>query len=372
MRDFTKQLSKDFLQKLNITDENKVIIHDAVAEVKKTLQEEISKAWNISPRFMTQGSARYRTQNNPCYKEYQQVDHDIGCYLPLSIHQEEEKPKKAATEFFELVDGILRKLVREKEWKTFSDEKDTCSRVIVNDLIHIDIPLYSVPDNEFGSIKESKSLESCSFKSFSPMCCDSTPEETWDDFDFTKVMLAHRKNGWKVSDPRKLNTYFEKTFAVKGEQVRRVCRYIKAFRDFKWEMKGPSSIYLMCIVDSIMKSENINGDDIALLDVLKEITNLQTRSIINPSDHDEIISTTDKDFDKLKIFAKSFFSDLERAIKDETISNEAACELIRKHLGNRFPIDEHVDFDKDRYRKMINSIEPSHIPYEPPVRTRAG
>lgn len=372
MRNFTKLLSKDFLKELNVSDADKLLIRNAVADVKKALQEGISKEWGISPRFMTQGSARYRTQNDPCHKGDQQVDHDIGCYLPLSSHKEEDSPKKAAREFFELVDTILCSLVKEKDWKEFSNDKDTCSRIIVNDLIHIDVPLYSVPDEEFDTIRESKTMETCAQKSFSALCSDSEPEETWDDFKFDKVLLAHRKDGWRPSDPRLLNDYFEKVFEkIKGEQLRRVCRYAKAFRDFKWKIKGPSSIYLMCVVDLILNIENEFGDDLALLDVLRGLKDLSTRHIKNPSEPEEMISISELDLENLKKYAESFYTDLERALKDTTLTDEEACELIRKHLGDRFPSDG-SDIEHDRYRKITDRIKPSAREHLPPTRTRAG
>jgi hypothetical protein len=58
-------------------------------------------------------------------------------------------------------------------------------------------------------------------------------------------MLAHRDEGWKPSDPRKLEEWFRAAVRQHGEQLRRVCRYLKNWRDNRWEGCRLSSIALM-------------------------------------------------------------------------------------------------------------------------------
>jgi hypothetical protein len=372
MRNFNNAFHKkegSFLSQLELTEIDKKKISEAVTEIKSSLQIGISKEYQISPRFMTQGSARYKTLNTPCMIPPQQMDHDIGCYLPLSSHMEDKKPKQASNHVFATADRILEALVKEKKWNSYSKEKDTCCRVELNDRIHIDIPLYSVPDDEFKTIRErmDKSIESAA--NFSDY-----REESWDDFKFENVVLARRSEGWKVSDPRKLNQYFEDIVDRKGEQIRRLFRYVKAFRDKQWKTKGPSSIFLMCVVDSLIQQENKDGDDLALLDILKGFSELTSRHITNPTDPTEQIpiSSSEKDFQLLKQKSQSFYADFKNALEDDSITGIEASKLIQQHLGDRFPVKD-VPFDDDRLRNIVFSKEPTQAPHiSIPPRTRAG
>ena len=57
-------------------------------------------------------------------------------------------------------------------------------------------------------------------------------EQSWEELDTDKVLLATRESGWISSDPRKLHVWFKRAVELKGEQLRRLCRYVKAWRDY--------------------------------------------------------------------------------------------------------------------------------------------
>ena len=157
MKNFDENFYKgrdSFLAKLEPSSNDYMIIHDAIGKIQIALQKGISQEYEKSPRFMTQGSARYKTLNKPCIIPPQQMDYDIGCYLPLSEHMNEDNPIIAENIFFKIADRILADLVKKENWQSYSKEKDTCCRVEINEKIHIDIPLYSVPDEEFNTIKD--------------------------------------------------------------------------------------------------------------------------------------------------------------------------------------------------------------------------
>lgn len=374
MKNFDKNFYKDpdsFLSKLKVSESDYEIIHKVIGKIKEALQKGLSKEYGKSPRFMTQGSAMYGTLNNPCIVPPQQMDYDIGCYLPLSEHMEEENPIDAENIFFKVADKILADLVEKEGWKSYSTEKDTCCRVIINEKIHIDIPLYSVPDKEFNTIKD-RLIKCCESYQFSGLAEDARKEPSWDDFEFTEVLLAHRQIGWKKSDPRDLNIHFEKVTQYKGEQIRRLFRYMKAFRDKQWKTKGLSSIFLMCVIDRVILAMNKNGDAIAFLQVLKEFSNLSSRHIDNPTDKEEKISISSEDYNKLKAFSLAFYTDLNKAIYDQYLSGIEACKLIQKHLGDRFPVKDNQD-DDEILRERVLSVD--SMPQEKesiPLRTHAG
>lgn len=369
MRDFNNAFKTTFINAITPDKSKKEIIFSAVTQIKQTLSEELNKLHSRKPRFMTQGSAGYKTQNAPCHPE-QQIDYDIGCYFPFS-EWEDEKPKRAAKEFFMEVDTILEKLAQTNNWE-LDKSKNTCCRVIIEDDIHIDIPLYSIPDDEFKTITESAE----SRKSFSTMDSMEPQEESWDNFNFDKVLLAQREGDWIESDPRKVNLYFKDAFEKKGEQFRRLCRYLKAWRDFKWKSGGPSSIFLMFLADDLYEKNVDDGDDSALYLLLTKIpgrlnTPILNNAVYNDEKKENLTERNIKYIENLKEFSSNFATDLGKAIYDESMNDISACKLIQRHLGNRFPccpIPERKKKISDEIRKEPISTTSSN----PLIRTRAG
>lgn len=369
LSDLFKSTTNGFLGKLNLTIDQKTIIYDALKIIKQCLSDVIFQEYEIHPRFMTQGSAGYKTQNQPCYSS-QEIDYDLGCYLPFSDIEETGKPHRAANVFFQTVDTALEKLTKEKHWKGICNDKDTCCRVLLTNNIHIDIPLYSVPDKEFKTIHEccdSLRKSICSAESYDI----EIDEESWENFDYDEVLLAHRKEGWKKSDPRKINMYFRMQFEMKGEQLRRICRYLKAWRDFKWEKGGPTSIYLMCLVEDLFESEDAFGDDIKLLDILNKIPERLKYPVKNKSEDEELKLKRTEDLSKIIDYAILFSQDLQKALTDTTISAEKACSLIQNHLGNRFPIVDSIP-DKPISDKIHSAPITSGNSDMPLARIRVG
>jgi hypothetical protein len=378
MRNLSPLFSKNedgFIGNLELTAAQKSLIQESKIKIREHLRSGIKgmikskHKSNVSPRFLSQGSSVYKTRNQPCVNPPQQIDHDLGCYLPLSIVEETKQPQIAANIFFEMVDSLLQEIVSTEGWQGV-EKKNTCSRVMVNQEIHIDIPLYSIPDDEYDSIKEKTAAKGQMMESFSMA---SLSVDEWEVIK-NQVLLAHREEGWISSDPRKLNEYFKKIFNVKGEQLRRICRYLKAWRDYKWpEGGGPSSIYLMILADSIVEESNPRRDDLAFLNVLKKIPLKIKSNVINPAEEEEeVIRIKSEDKECLLQFSKDFSKDLDDAVSVE-MSSESACELIRKHLGNRFPVDSTLPFNPSKIRdEVLSTPIISSENREPNSRSRAG
>lgn len=193
----------------------------------------------IEPRFFTQGSVSYKTINNPIYVPKQQMDMDDGCYLPLNFVRGAQ-PSDAASLFFNFVDEALRQLAKEKGWRFV--EKPTCCRLVIADDAHVDVPLYAIPDREFQSLE--KATHARADTVFREMAADTALR--WEDLPPDTVLLAHRENDWIASDPRKIRRWFLDAVEVHGEILRRVCRYLKGWRDYNHPtLDGVSSIILM-------------------------------------------------------------------------------------------------------------------------------
>jgi len=362
-----------FISKLDLTLSQKNYLKQCKIKIRDHLRDGISLIikeqyeTQIHPRFMSQGSSVYKTQNRPCSIPPQQIDHDLGCYLPLSYVEETDQPVIASKIFFEIVDELLELLVRKEKWVAIIKTKKTCSRVILNNEMHIDIPLYSIPDEEFHTVTEVAKSHNVILND---LRMDYISTDEWEEIK-DQVLLAHREEGWKASDPRKLNKHFSRMFMVKGEQFRRICRYLKAFRDFYWKESGPSSIYLMILADEIFISEMKSRDDLSLLNIINKIPEKLLMPRYNPTDRNEIIHIDEDDLKSFGNYIEKFGLDLNEAIYSNITSNKS-CELVRRHLGSRFPIHNNLPFDDNIRREVLKTPVTPKEDRKPEKRGRAG
>jgi hypothetical protein len=265
---------------------------DLLKAAKTKIREHLRKAFllagqtafgfPVQPRFFTQGSFAYKTLNEPAWPPSQQKDLDDGCYLPISFVRG-ERPSKAAALFFEFVDGALKQLAKIEGWQHV--EKPTCSRLIISSDAHVDIPLYAIPDKEF------QLLESRIQKDGKTVLSMAYPDN-WDALPANSVLLAHRVEDWIESDPRKINDWFIGAVKVYGEQLRRDCRYIKAWRDnHKLDGVNLTSIFLMACVWQAY--ENMSDDfekmreDQRLLKVIDKVADYVKNTVSNPAEASE-------------------------------------------------------------------------------------
>jgi hypothetical protein len=329
---------------LNLRENDRGDLAVAKNDVRMSLRDGIPRVYADEghpgkvpqPRFFTQGSWAYKTLNAPAQKP-QQADVDDGCYLPLSFLTLTDRPSVAAEVFFDVAQKALAKLVEQRGWKL--SRKPTCIRVEINDLAHIDIPLYAIPDKEFETLVKAENARSAALdgvRNFSAAAVDS-----WDKLPRTKVLLAHREEGWMHSDPRPVKEWFVDQVDTKGEQLRRVVRYLKAYRDWTWDVGGPSSILLMAAAAPLFVKQD-RRDDQALLDVVKLLPAALRKGVNNPINPKESLT------DRLR--ASSDEGDMveEAALQLEGLglrlqaaldagNAEQACSWMRGLFGPRFP-----------------------------------
>lgn len=191
-----------FLKNLQLDDNGHSELKAARAKVRRCLRAEFAKASKaefgvtVQPRFFTQGSYAYKTINEPAWTPPQQKDLDDGAYLPMTFVQG-AKPSVAAAAFFTVVDRALQELAKTEGWKFV--RKPTCARLIISNDAHIDVPLYAIPDAQFMLLE--KALQARTFDGALDARADSI--DRWDALPSDCVLLAHREEGWKASDPRK-------------------------------------------------------------------------------------------------------------------------------------------------------------------------
>lgn len=323
---------------LNLREDDRARIAEAKNDVRMALRDGIPRVYAAEghpgevpqPRFFTQGSWAYKTLNAPAQKP-QQADVDDGCYLPLSFLASTESPSVAAEVFFGVAQKALAKLVAQRGW-TLSG-KPTCIRVEINDLAHIDIPLYAIPDKEFETLVKAATDRT---RSFSEAAADS-----WDELPTTKVLLAHREEGWIHSDPRPVKEWFVDQVATKGEQLRRVVRYLKAYRDWTWDVGGPSSILLMAAAAPLFVKQD-RRDDQALLSVVEQLPAALRIGVNNPINQKESLTdrlrASSEEEDMVERAALQF-EDLARQLQAALDASNAdqACAWMRGLFGPRFP-----------------------------------
>lgn len=329
-----------FLKALDLTTEEKRDIDAARKEIRQALRKDLPRALRdrdyqgetCDPKFNIQGSWAYKTLNRPCHTPPQQSDIDDGVYLPLSIVKEEEKPHLAIDDFFDAVRAVLEPLCDAKGWSL--ERKPNCMRVVVSAFAHIDLPLYAIPDVQYKLLKaEAESRGIPVMDSIN----SSAATQTWKKLPSDQILLACDR-GWIKSDPLAMKDWFELEVSDKGPQLRRIVRYIKAFRDQQWPEKGPSSILLMAAACPIFEFES-KRDDKALLNVVTGIPKAMRDRVKSPIDDTVYLTDalSEEELTALEVKFEKFATYLDAAIRAKSEAKASACLWMREMLGDRFP-----------------------------------
>ena len=331
-----------FLQNLNIYDEDDLLLRDARKKTRAKLREDIQRKVRkhdsnlvIRPVFFPQGSYPSKTLNAPAHCPPQQSDLDDGCYLPMSF-LEQNKPSISSKVFFNIVDESLSKLAAEESWKLV--KINSCTRLIINERLHIDIPLYAIPDAEYNTLR--KALTFAESNRGISLISAYENNDSWAVLDKNQVLLACRDDTWNASDPREVSNWLKRQIALKSEQLRRIIRYLKAWRDHQWiNGASPSSILLMVCADTALNSP-YEGDDMALLSVAKQLPTLLARDVYHPTEEDEVLSDKldEKGIRTVAITkANEFYAQLKQAILCNDVHQVSP--IMTQLFGPRFHTD---------------------------------
>ena len=283
----------DLLTRLELLPEEQKLLKSAKTKIRDQLRAAIGEATRsrlgrtITPRFFTQGSDKYKTLNRPAWMPPQRKDLDDGVYLPMTFMQN-ARPSQAADIFFAIVDAALEQLIKREGWKGF-ERKPTCARVILDDGSHVDVPLYAIPDDEFGRLEKAEALMAADSADWF-MRSRMDRRNSWDLLPSDKVLLAHREEGWKPSDPRQVHEWFLGGVKDYGEDLRRQSRYLKAWRDHH-QLDHISSIILMVCAWNVFRelgqSLVPSRDDLMLAKITERLPDLFAAEIENPTDRAE-------------------------------------------------------------------------------------
>lgn len=282
---------------------------DAIrGRIRKYFSEELKVK---APKFRGQGSYAMGTIVNPLDGEF---DIDDGVYLQ---HLDEGDDSKWPTP-----ETVHRWLVNATEGATNESpiDKRTCVRVRYARQYHVDLPSYASLNGDYR--------------------------------------LAEKGNkGWHSSDPKALTDWFKGHVKEKGEQLRRIVRYLKAWADYQSGRRGkmPSGLILTVLATQNFRADQ--RDDASLANTARAISNAVNPAfyLLNPVDLNEELTARLRSEQKKRFQEAISDLALDAAIAVKADDTEMASALWRKQLGDRFPLtlkDEKASQDLEDVNRL--------------------
>lgn len=393
-----------YLANLKVRDADADALREAREEIRATLRgafrdwrqyvsrDDLFEAWVAKsadppalpqPKFRLQGSFAYHTANDPQQTPPQQLDQDDGVFLPLSFLASNgtARPMIVSKAYFKIVEDALRPLCARKGWVLNPGKaKDTCVRIEIGARIHIDLPLYAIRDEAFGRLKETSLAKSLG----RVVAMDEVAfaEELFDDvyrgLAASEIMLAHRVEGWKASDPRKVEDWFNDALDFFGPQLRRLSRAYKGMRDAAEARSELSSICIMAATVTALENlgvQEASRDDLALLNTAREMVKVLAGPIEHPAfpgdpDHNLCRDWTSQVREAVCDLFRRAADELETAIHG-TVNRDVALAHARRAFGSRIPADTDL-IGLVGAAAVIRNTPPAPQPQPMMVRTKSG
>lgn len=293
-----------------------------------------------TPKFKMQGSFSYHTCNQPAHVPPQEIDLDDGLFMPVSYFQKggDRSPVIQSAAYFSIIERILAPLCDKKGWQLVTD-KPSCIRVKIDNTMHTDLALYSVPDTDFQRIVKDAQSRGVDFTAELMM-----EDTAYRMLSHDEMMLAHRNEGWMKSDPRKLEDWFVDAVKQYGEQIRTVSRYLKGWKDFQWPEGRLASIALMAAVVSAFEKASAaiasDRDDLALLRVAEDLPDFLANDIPNPVVEGARLDQGWSPEERSDFVAKArVLAERLRDALTQTSDRTAAFEALKNQFGGRIPDD---------------------------------
>lgn len=295
----THRLYKQFEENIRLNGTAEENLRASKSAIDKRIQKHFQDHERDTPIFFIQGSFKMRTTVDPINSDY---DLDNGTFLQGYDSKDEFPSVETAHSWIvQATEGYTNEKVIDKY---------TCVRVPYAKGYHIDLPIYIELNNE--------------------------------------IYLAHRKNGWVVSDPKNVVKWFQELVQTKGEQIRSIVKYFKAWKDYAdSKLKG---IHLTFLLNNNFDAWE-NADDKSLLNSVRNVVDsLECNFVcLNPVDNSEdlFLRFSQQEQDQIFNQLKNFLKILEEA--DETEDEYEASSKLRKAFGERFPLGE------NRVREKTNA-----------------
>lgn len=276
----------------------------------------------IKPKFMTQGSFAYSTINTPERPPIQQMDLDDGVYLPLSYTDNtSDNFQQSATIVKNVISNCVSDLCNDKNWKLETNHSK-CLRIIINPTSHIDLPIYSIPDDQSNTIQQ----DSAEFSKMEGL-------ERALSYNKAEDVLLATDNGWIKSDPRDIAEWVKDTKDRFNDFIY-YSRYFKAWKDHQWDDSKFSSIMIMAGIAQAMSEYSYSKNENVALNLSSIATSLKLYLNNGGINHpvkagrmDGDLSNKDEIINRLSNLA----SNLNSAVDSDNVS------LLINCFGNRFP-----------------------------------
>lgn len=205
-------LFNSFNTNISLSDNYKKKIRTGRDAIRVKIDNYFEKEGLKKPKYYTQGSYPMHTAILPLDGE--DFDLDNGIYLQDYGDEQSTWPSVF------VVHDLIKKAV-EGHTKEILD-KDTCVRVIYQDNYHIDLPIYIMGKDDSG-------------------------EEV--------AFLAHKSEGWIISDPKAFKSWFNSSVQeTEDKTLRRIVRYLKQWIHF-------NDIDLSGMAITILATENFTAEE---------------------------------------------------------------------------------------------------------------
>ncbi|SMN02565.1 hypothetical protein SPONN_1310 [uncultured Candidatus Thioglobus sp.] len=335
----------DFRKNLNLAEQDKLSLTDARKIIRSTIRvtfnempekyftdnvqivlTEFSKGSDkrIKPKFRTQGSFVYNTINKPENPPIQRMDLDDGVYLPLSYTDNtSDNFQQSAKIVKNIISNCVSDLCNDKGW-TLETNHSKCLRIIINPTSHIDLPIYSIPDDQSNTIQQ----DSAEFSRMEGL-------ERVLSYNKAEDVLLAIDNGWIKSDPRDIEDWVKDTKDRFNDFIY-YSRYFKAWKDHQWNESKFSSIMIMAGISQAMSEIGYSKNDNVALNLSSIATSLKlylnNAGINHPVKTERMdgdLSNKDEIINRLDDLAMNLF----------TATKTNNTQLLIDCFGDRFPND---------------------------------
>lgn len=311
-----EELFVKFNKNISLTDSYKKKIRTGRDSVRTKINNHFEKEVGIVPVHYTQGSYAMHTAIMPLANE--DFDLDNGVYLQGYDKNRDDWPNSSKVHqlVIEAVEGHTKETI----------DKETCVRVVYQDNYHLDLPIYIIGEDDEG-------------------------EEA--------AYLAHKQDGWVISDPKAFRNWFnEATKQVPSGSLRRSVKYLK-----QWAHQNEIDIPGMAI--SILVSENFSDEKEDALTLLKIVTDIHDKLVDDYSCYKPVRPTTEDLFSKHSYNDQLTNLNQLKTLKDRLAfaiydsENQYEASLILKEIfgDGRFPIGSKEILNN----KFLKTSEPEKV-----------
>lgn len=285
-------LFQEFYGNIKLLSSKKEYLKSARDALRKKMRKHFKDTMKEKvPKFLIQGSYALHTIVNPLDGEY---DIDDGVYL------QNLDPDKSKWPTPETVRQWVYKAVR-GHTKEKPQDKRACIRVIYSGDYHVDLPIYGI-------------------------------------YDGRAYLAVKGDSGWHISEPQAIVRWFRNQVKNKGDQVRTLVHYCKAWADYKAQLgKLPNSFVLTVLVaEGYKKSER---DDSSFAGTMNNVSARISKSSIipNPVDPTEDLGKriSESQMNNFKKRLSALLANASAALKEDSKIN--ACKKWKIEFGDRFP-----------------------------------